>query len=75
MISDVLADAIDDLDYHLSNPAYVGTYQGRTRKQIAKLRDEMAYMVHVLDAPPGVRLPRKAKLLAQIAEQRGPVGN
>jgi hypothetical protein len=70
MISDVLYEAVLELDHYLTDPFYDDWYKGKLREQIIKLRDEARYIVSVLDTPPGARVPAKAAALRVIAERR-----
>jgi hypothetical protein len=70
MISDVLYEAVSELDHYLTKSLYDDTYRGKLREQITKLRDEALYIAWILDTPPGNRVPPKAKALATIAERR-----
>lgn len=52
MISDVLSDAIDDIDRYLESPTFADTYCGELRQRIIELRDRMEAMRGELDNPP-----------------------
>jgi ribosomal protein L30E len=52
VISDVLFDAVAEIDAYLKSPVYTGVYQGETREAIEALREAMARMVLVLDDVP-----------------------
>jgi len=52
MISDVLADAIVEMDDYLSNRLYDDTYTGDLRTRILQVRAEMELLRIELDAPP-----------------------
>jgi hypothetical protein len=66
MISDILCECVDELDYYLSCPIFGDVYQGELRDRIIRLRNEAEYLRSLLDAPTGVRLPSEAVLLARI---------
>ena len=70
MISDVLHEAVSELDRYLTEPVFNDCYKGRIREQIIKLRDDALYIMWILDTPPGGRVPAKASALAAIAERR-----
>lgn len=40
MISDILSQAVADLDHYLNNPNFDGTYNGELRARIIQFRDE-----------------------------------
>ena len=52
MISDVLFDAINDLNYYLNEPAFADTYTPETRAKVQKLIEEMQPILAELDAIP-----------------------
>jgi hypothetical protein len=59
MVSDVLSDAVDQLDSYLNNQFYDDWYTGKMRADIIKVRDEMARIRRILDTPPkGDECPR-----------------
>jgi hypothetical protein len=68
MISDILAQAVDDLDHYLND--FDRTYTGELRHRISRFRNEADYLRSLLDVPPGVRLPPEAVLLERIDAQR-----
>jgi hypothetical protein len=68
MISDILAQAVDDLDHYLND--FDRTYTGELRDRIIRFRNEAEYLRSLLDVPPGVRLPSEAVLLERIDAQR-----
>ena len=70
MISDVLHEAVSELDHYLTDRLYDKNYAGNLRKQIVKLRDEALYLARVLDTSPDARSPSKAIALKEIGEQR-----
>lgn len=51
MISDILSDAIESVDYYLKE--FSGTYHGQLRLDILALRDDMERMRARLDTAPG----------------------
>jgi hypothetical protein len=53
MISDVLFDAVADIDGHLKNPTFDKCYQGKLRETIIAVRNEMDRVRSLLDEPPG----------------------
>lgn len=55
MISDVLSDAVYDIDTYLKNPMYEKTYSGKLREDIVKLRNDMDALRVKLDAPPSTQ--------------------
>ena len=52
MISDVLFDAVRDLDHYLNDPDSAETYGGPVRERILVVRAEMDLLRATLDAPP-----------------------
>jgi hypothetical protein len=70
MISDVMFEAVSEIDRYLTTPTFDGAYRGRLRAKIVKLRDEMEYIRLVLDSVPGVRLPPKPTVMRAIAVRR-----
>ena len=52
MISDVLADAVAQMDKYLDNPWYRNVYAGQTRKELKALRTMMDSTRMWLDKPP-----------------------
>lgn len=50
MVSDVLAEAINQIDEYLKQPSI---YEGDTRAMVIKVRDHMKYALTYLDTPPG----------------------
>lgn len=52
MISDVLAEAVDELDRYLRDPVLGKSYTGPTRERIVWLRNGMELVRQELDQPP-----------------------
>ncbi|TAJ79069.1 MAG: hypothetical protein EPO42_06825 [Gallionellaceae bacterium] len=52
MISDVLADAVAEIDRYLDSPEWWDTYTGATRKELKALRTLMDAARTRLDTPP-----------------------
>ncbi len=52
MISDVLHQAVVDIDGYLESPAFEKVYGGDLRERIIKLRNDMTTMRIELDTPP-----------------------
>lgn len=58
MISDILRDAVGDIDSYLNDPAFSKVYSGEMRETILKLRADMMRVQVVLDTPlPGMQQP------------------
>lgn len=55
MISDVLADAVAQMDVYLKEPEYRDMYAGQTRKELKALRTLMNAARQRLDEPPAIR--------------------
>jgi hypothetical protein len=70
MISDILDQAVDDLDHYLNDLNFDRAYTGELHDRIIRLRNEAEYLRGLLDVPPGVRLPSEAVLLERIDAQR-----
>ena len=51
MISDVLADAVADIDKYLTDPTFAAVY-GPWRERILAVREQMDELRAALDAPP-----------------------
>jgi len=51
MISDVLFDAVMEIEQYLENRIYNDTYEGETREEINKLVLDMKRMICKLDCP------------------------
>jgi len=51
MISDVLHDAVSEMDRYLDSPEWRDTYTGQTRKELKALRTMMDAARQRLDAP------------------------
>jgi hypothetical protein len=51
MISDILSQAVSDLDHYLTDPNFDGTYTGELQERIIRLRDEADNLRAVLDMP------------------------
>ena len=52
MISDVLSDAVSQIDCYLENPSFDGCYEGEIRQELLTLREAMDAMRAKLDTPP-----------------------
>lgn len=52
MISDVLHDAVAEMDRYLDSPEWHGMYTGQTRKELKALRTLMDAARQRLDTPP-----------------------
>lgn len=52
MISDVLANAVAEMDRYLDSPEWRNTYTGQTRKKLKALRTMMDAARQRLDTPP-----------------------
>ena len=52
MISDVLGDAVGDIDSYLNDPAFNKVYAGELREIVLKLRADMLRVRAILDTPP-----------------------
>jgi hypothetical protein len=70
MISDVLSQAVDDLDHYLNDPNFDSTYNGEFRERIIRLRDEAEYIRIVLDTHPCDTPPPEAVLRERFAAER-----
>lgn len=57
MISDVLFEAVEEIDGYLADPVYKDMYAGELRDRILKLRDDMNALRAELDTPPGQPIP------------------
>ena len=56
MISDVLFEAVQEINYYLNEPTFAKAYNGDLRARIVKLRDEMDAMRTELDTPSHINL-------------------
>lgn len=56
MISDVLHEAVNEIDRYLNDPVFATSYTGELRDHIVKVRDEMHSLRAELDAPPTLDL-------------------
>jgi hypothetical protein len=54
MISDVLSDAVNDVDSYLNNKTYKQMYSGSLREAVVDLRNRMQALRIYLDTPPPV---------------------
>jgi hypothetical protein len=54
MISDVLSDAVTDVDSYLNNKTYNQMYSGSLREAVVDLRNRMQALRIYLDTPPPV---------------------
>jgi hypothetical protein len=70
MISDIISQAVVDLDHYLNNPNFDGTYNGDLRARIIRFRDEAEYLRAVLDTHPCDTPPPEAVLRERIAADR-----
>lgn len=52
MISDSLAQVVDDIDYYLNNKQYANIYAGTLRERLVRLRNEASVIEGYLDTPP-----------------------
>ena len=52
MISDILSQAVIDLDRYIADGTFDHTYIGETRERIIRLRNEADDLRSVLDTPP-----------------------
>ncbi len=52
MISDVLFEAVEQIDQYLNDPGYDDMYSGDLRKRIMSLREKMDAVRVALDTPP-----------------------
>lgn len=52
MISDVLSEAVNDIDGYLNDTRFLDTYSGDLRERIIALRNDMHAMRKELDTPP-----------------------
>jgi hypothetical protein len=57
MISDVLHDAVAEMDRYLDSPEWRDTYTGQTRKELKSLRTMMDVARQRLDTPRSGRFP------------------
>ena len=55
MISDVLADAIAEIDAYLGDPSFADVYQGALRTRILLVRQAMEDIREELDTPPSAQ--------------------
>jgi hypothetical protein len=70
MISDVISEAVAELDRYLNDPIWDDVYCGKLRERIVRLRNEAEYLRGLLDVPPGVQLAPETVLLGRIDAQR-----
>jgi hypothetical protein len=70
MISDVLYELVNGIDWYLNDSSYDDIYQGKRRERIIRLRNEAEYLRVLLDAPPGMPPLPEPVQLERIAEQR-----
>lgn len=52
MISDVLSEAVDEIDRYLSDEVFADVYTGDLRARIVAVRNEMEKIRVELDTPP-----------------------
>lgn len=52
MISDVLSEAVAEMNASLDEPVYAQVYQGELRRKILAVRDAMDALRQALDTPP-----------------------
>ena len=62
MISDTLAEAVQEIDRYLTDPAFQGTYQGAQRTRILLVTHAMEDLRRELDELPIEHLRRNAML-------------
>ena len=72
MISDVLAQAVDDLDHYLNDPFWDHIYRADWRERVICLRDEAKYVQILLDTHPCDTPPTEGVLRERIAGTRHP---
>jgi hypothetical protein len=53
VISDVLYELVNGIDWYLNDSSNDDIYQGERRERIIRLRNEAEYLRALLDAPPG----------------------
>ena len=61
MISDVLFQAVSEMDCYLNDPVLGKAYTGEMRKDIGLLRDQMVQIISRLDTPPQKTAKEKTK--------------
>jgi hypothetical protein len=64
MVSDVLWQAVEEIDVYLRSRYYADVYSGELRTKVVQVRDAMDTLRAELDMPP----VRDAEMDAQIAE-------
>lgn len=62
MISDILADAMEEIKKYLAEPTYEKVYEGEIRKEINELLLEMNRIRAILDCPSKVNKTEKGEL-------------
>ena len=70
MISKVLSDAVNEINYYLKASAFADCYVGEQRKRIQKLTTEMDALQKEIDASP---TPALVNIIAERREWR-PIG-
>ena len=70
MISDVLSQAVDDLDHYLNDPFWDHIYRADLRERVIRLRDEAKYVQILLDTHPCDTPPTEGVLRERIAADR-----
>jgi hypothetical protein len=65
MISDVLAEAVHQIDEYLSNPTYQAMYQGDVLTRIRLVRHAMEDLRQELDTPPDTEKPPSGELFEE----------
>ncbi len=75
MISDILSQAVVDLDYYLNDPNFGSTYSRELRERIIRLRDAAEYIRVVLDTRPCDTPPSEAVVRERIAAVWHQVGD
>ena len=69
MISDVLCDAVDEINRYINDDTFSQVYAGKLRKDIISLRDNMDTMRIRLDTPPTPKI-KNASMEAKENENR-----
>jgi len=70
MISDILFQAVDDLDHYLNDPLWDHIYCGDLRERIIRLRDEAKHVQILLDTHPCDTPSTEGVLRERIAADR-----
>lgn len=72
MISDVMADAVREIDRYFTDPVFADTYGGELRKRIIRCRNEMEMIRSVLDTPPNSTYYSNPHLMNENQSERPP---